>query len=106
MVWGCIGLDYKSELVFIDQNIDSKSYIDIVPGSSFITFAITKNHKYGWFFQQDGVPAHHSKETYHGLKSKLNVLPGWPPHSIDLNPIELLCGVIKKVLKKKKYHLL
>ena len=88
--------------MLIDQNIDSQKYVDIVLISDLVSYANNKNHKYGWFFQQDGAPSHQSKETYESLSTKLNILPGWTPNSPDLNPIELLWGIIKKILKKKE----
>jgi len=36
------------------------------------------------------------------LSNILNILPDWPPNNPDLNPIELLWGTMKNILKKKE----
>ncbi len=53
-------------------------------------------------FQQDLAPAHTAKSTksllnYHGV----GVLY-WPANSPDLNPIENLCGIVKRKMRNKR----
>ncbi len=51
------------------------------------------------FFQQDLAPAHTAKSWLndHGV----GVLD-WPANSPDLNPIENLCGIVKRKMKNKR----
>jgi len=102
IVWACIGPNYKSHLMIIDNNIKSESYCDDVVISGLVEEANRENMMFGWFFQHDGAPSHNSHNTTNELSNILNILPGWPPNSPDLNPIELLWGIMKNILKKKE----
>jgi len=102
MIWAAIGYEFKSQLVIIEKNINSDEYTQIVTNNGFIEEANRKHGLFGWFFQQDGAPSHGSKNTFEKLSNQINILPGWPPNSPDLNPIELLWGIMKNILKKKE----
>ena len=41
-------------------------------------------------FQQDGAPAHLTKNSIEFIKSKINLIEDWPANSPDLSPIENL----------------
>ena len=64
MIWGGIGFNFKTELVFIHGNLNSEEYIDqIILGSNLIeaadkTFGIGK-----WRLMQDNAHPHVSAET-------------------------------------------
>ena len=102
MVWGAIGLNLKSNLIFINQKIDSDMYIKTILESGLISQADLIYSKYGWFFQQDGAPCHHSSKSLEYLNKNVNLLPSWPPNSPNSNPIELFWGIMKNFIKKKK----
>ena len=68
---------------------------------SFIEKCDMKFGRFGWTFMQDGAPCHTSSSTLQRLQNKVAMVPGWPPNSPDLNPIEIIWGIIKKKLKKK-----
>lgn len=63
MVFGCIGLGYKSKLVFCENNIDESEYRKIFQDSGMCDML---NEKWGtgkYIFMQDGAPAHRCATT-------------------------------------------
>ena len=64
----------------------------------------TCNSIYGqheWMLMQDGAPCHNAHTTLEYLKKYVKIVPGWPPNSPDLNPIEIIWAIIKRKLKKE-----
>lgn len=95
MVWGGIGYQFKTELVFVEGNLDSENYIDqIIFGSDLIEAA---DHQYGiggWLLMQDNARPHISRETISVLNElEIKLLQDWPPYSPDLNVIEVISNV-------------
>ena len=63
MVWGGIGLDYRSPLVKCSNSVDADEYIDILSRSGVIE-AMNSAHGQGkWFLLQDGAPCHTSQKV-------------------------------------------
>lgn len=93
MVWGAISLDYRSPLIACSNSVNADEYQRIVYASRMID---DMNERYGvgkWLFMQDGAPCHTSFTTTQMFyNKKVCLLPGWPPNSPDLNPIEMLWG--------------
>lgn len=99
MVWGGISVGYRTPLVRCSNGVDSDEYIKILISSGAIS-TLDRIHGRGkWFLLQDGAPCHTSQKVLDWLQSRnVCVLPGWPPNSPDLNPIEMLWGVMKRKL--------
>lgn len=96
MFWGAIGPGYKSDLVLCSNGVDGNEYISIITKSHMIETCDVKFGKYKWFFMQDGAPSHTSLIASNFFYSKAKVIPGWPPNSPDINPIEMIWSIIKK----------
>ena len=104
MVWGAIGLNFRSELIHCSNHEGAEEYINILNKSNVIENCDVKFGRYKWTFMQDGAPCHTASSTIKWLKERVVLVPGWPPNSQDLNPIEILWGIIKKKLKKKRWE--
>ena len=101
MLWGSIGLNFKSNLMMCSNKEDSEEYKKILLESEMIRKCDMKYGQFKWSFMQDGAPCHTSSTTLEWLKRRVVIVPGWPPNSPDLNPIEAIWAIIKKKKKKK-----
>jgi hypothetical protein len=88
MVWWCIGV--RPDLVMMPHHVNAAEYQAAVLDNQLEWQA---NAQYGVntrFFVQDGALMHTSMPTIDAIDQYMNILPGWPPNSPDLNPIETL----------------
>lgn len=104
MVWGSIGWNFRSELIFIDFSVNTKNYIDkIILESNFVEDADRCWGVGNWYFQQDNAPAHRSAETRAVLDELgLDLLQDWPPYSPDLNIIEVIWAIMEDRVEKRQ----
>jgi hypothetical protein len=63
MIWGTIGLDYKSGCFHCSHGVDSCGYQSILLRSEFVENLNNRYGALGWHFMQDGVTAQTSRAT-------------------------------------------
>lgn len=86
MVWGAIGQDFKSKLIFLEGKINAAAYqAQVVPEIESIMARYRQRH-----FMQDGARPHTAGTTMDRLASSRIISLKWPAHSPHLNPIEKL----------------
>ena len=87
MVWGYMSFNGLGKLIFIEGNVNSTKYQEILQEGLIpdLTGHLKNTNK---IFQQDLAPGHNSKSSQTWFKKhKIDVLP-WSGNSPDLNPIE------------------
>ena len=63
MVWGAIGMNYRTGLIKCSQGENSEEYLKIIQKSRLIE---TCNELFGekcWMFMHDGAPCHNASST-------------------------------------------
>ena len=104
MVWGAIGYNYKSRLVFFEGTVNSETFSEkVIFGSGFYSDADCVFGLNRWILMQDNARPHVSAETlqnFEGLEIKL--LEQWPPYSPDLNPIEVTWAILSMRVESSK----
>ena len=81
MVWGGIGYNYKSKLIFVDDQLSTDKYIQMLESNEVLQQIHLKFENNEVFFQQDGAPAHKASKSIQYIKSKINLIEDWPPNS-------------------------
>lgn len=102
MVFGAIGLNYKSKLIVCEKTVDEIEYRRLINDSQIENDLNQLYLPGSYIFMQDGAPAHTSHCSCLFFKKRFSFLKFWPANSPDLNPIEHLWGTIKRILKKEK----
>ena len=105
MIWGALGWDYKSKLVFVEKLLErkgvcSKAYLQQVLEP--VVFPLFDQVGPEYIFMEDGSKVYVGKARLPRLQHGIRGFK-WPPFSPDLNPIEKVWRWMKEELKKFPY---
>jgi len=105
MIWGALGWDYKSPLIFMEKlpgrkGICSKAYLQQVLQP--VVFPLFETLGPDYIFMEDGSKVHKGYARLPRLEHGVRGF-NWPPSSPDLNPIEKVWRWMKGELNKMPY---
>ena len=105
-VWAGVCSKGKTELVFIEDSLTAKKYIEILE-SKLLPKMNELYKKKQWSFMQDNAPPHTANKTQIWLAN--NVPFFWdkyrlPAKSPDLNPIENLWSIVEEKIDHAKLN--
>ena len=119
MAWGAIGYNFKSKLIILTSETDSKGFNQKVYERHVLRGELGRvarikrmGHTCSDFFcVEDNAPVHGKKTTKrnqglcNSARLELDIFSiDWPPKSPDLNPIEHCWQFIKQQLRNRKPH--
>jgi hypothetical protein len=96
MVWGAIGLGFKSKVAFVDGTLNGERYCEMFMDNGICESNKTRFGHCAGYFQQDGASAHRTKDIMQFLRDQgRTITPDWLLNSPDLSVTENVWGILK-----------
>lgn len=92
MVWAAFGFNGFTDIIFVDGNLDSSKYQNLLGIHLLPNGPIIGGDK--WIFQQDLAKCHDSRATKMWFKENNVTVLDWVSRSPDLNPMENVWGAL------------
>ncbi len=101
MIWGAMSSAGVGPLCLLNTNVTAPVYQESL--EHFMLPSAGQLFKDADFiFQQDLAPAHTAKSTKSWLSDHGVGVLDWPANSPDLNPIDNICGIVKRKMRNKR----
>lgn len=94
MIWGMVGKNFKSDLIFVEKSMNQEFYQQNIINSNIIPSAINTIGE-DFIFQQDGATSHTTDLSIASIRRISRIMLIWPPNSPDMNIIEMIWAIIK-----------
>lgn len=102
MFWAGIMQNFRTPLVHIPENLNSRSYIENI----LQNFVLPQRQAFGdaFIFMDDNARPHRSRMVNDYLEENNITRMDWPPNSPDQNPIEHAWDMLKRAIQRRVHQ--